>query len=130
MQLAPLILVVEDNPHNLRVAVLALEHAGFRCAQAADTAQALDLLRETRPQLIVMDLNLPGVDGLELTRWLKDDELTRRIPVLAVTAYALEGDAEIARDAGCDGYIAKPYDPQILVEEAKRLLHGALDASA
>ena len=119
---APPILVVEDEPHSRRIATMALEHAGYRCAQAANAAEALAALQRERPRLVVMDLNLPGTDGLQLTRWLKEDALTRDIPVLAVTAYAMPGDLDIASEAGCDGYIAKPYDPHALVREVRRLL--------
>ena len=120
-----LVLVVEDDLHSMRVAIAALEHAGFRCVAAATATEALDALRRERPGLVLMDLNLPGLDGLQLTRWLKDDAWTRDIPVLAVTAYAQEGDAELVRQAGCAGYVAKPYDPAHLVGEARRLLNGA-----
>jgi CheY-like chemotaxis protein len=89
-----------------------------------DAQQALVALRSERPRLVVMDLNLPGLDGLQLTRWMKEDELTRDIPVLAVTAYALEGDDAIAINSGCAAYIAKPYDPARLAEEAKRLVNA------
>src|SRR5262245_19254922 len=116
-----LVLVVEDDPHSARIAITALEHAGFRCQHAANASDALAALQRERPQLVVMDFNLPGLDGLQLTRWIKDDELTREIPVLAVTAYAMEGDDQIARESGCSGYIAKPYDPALLVQEARRL---------
>jgi two-component system cell cycle response regulator DivK len=122
---ASLVLVVEDDPHSSRVAMKALEHAGFRCRAAASAGEALDALRVERPDLVVMDFNLPGLDGVELTRWLKEDEHTRDIPVVAVTAYAMEGDADIAREAGCAGYIAKPYDPAVLVREARRLIDAA-----
>jgi CheY-like chemotaxis protein len=115
------VLIVEDDPHSARIAITALEHAGFRCQHAANAGDALAALQRERPQLVVMDFNLPGLDGLQLTRWIKDDELTREIPVLAVTAYAMEGDDEIARESGCSGYIAKPYDPALLVQEARRL---------
>lgn len=125
MTSAPLVLVVEDDPHSSRVAVAALEHAGFRCRAAASAGEALAALRQERPHLVVMDFNLPGLDGVQLTRWFREDELTRDIPVLAVTAYAMEGDADIAREAGCTGYIAKPYDPAVLVHEARRLIDAA-----
>ena len=118
----PLVLVVEDDIHSARIAITALEHAGFRCRHAANAQDALAALTVERPALVVMDFNLPGLDGLQLTRWIKEDELTRDIPVLAVTAYAMEGDDEIARETGCSGYIAKPYDPALLVGEAKRLV--------
>jgi len=117
----PLVLVVEDDPHSRRIAVAALEHAGFRCAIAGNADEGLAALQRERPQLVVMDFNLPGLDGLELTRWIKADALTNSIPVLAVTAYALDGDADIARESGCAGYIAKPYDPAVLIREARRL---------
>src|SRR5205085_7310340 len=114
---APLVLVVEDDPHSRRVAVLTLEHAGFRCVAADCADEALAALGRERPSVVLMDLNLPGLDGLELTRWMKNDPSTCGIPVMAVTAYALDDDADIARAAGCTGYIAKPYDPAALVEE-------------
>lgn len=117
-----LVLVVEDDAHSARIALTALEHAGFRCTHAANAHDALAALKHERPVLVVMDFNLPGLDGLQLTRWIKEDELTRDIPVLAVTAYAMEGDDEIARETGCSGYIAKPYDPAVLVREARRLI--------
>ena len=115
------VLVVEDDSHSARIAITALEHAGFRCRHATNAQDALAALRQERPDLVVMDFNLPGLDGLQLTRWIKEDELTREIPVLAVTAYAMEGDDQIARETGCSGYIAKPYDPALLVGEARRL---------
>ena len=119
---APLVLIVEDDLHSCRIAVAALEHAGFRCQTAANAGEALTDLQRERPQVVLMDFNLPGLDGLQLTRWIKEDDLTRDIPVLAVTAYAMEGDADIARESGCAGYLAKPYDPADLVRETKRLL--------
>jgi two-component system cell cycle response regulator DivK len=120
----PLVLIVEDDPHSRRVAVLTLERAGFRCVAADCADAALVALGRERPSIVLMDLNLPGLDGLELTRWIKNDPSTREIPVMAVTAYALDDDADIARAAGCTGYIAKPYDPAALVEEVKRLVLG------
>lgn len=126
---APLVLVVEDDPHSCRIAVAALEHAGFRCQTAANAGEALAALQRERPQLVLMDFNLPGLDGLQLTRWIKEDDLTRDIPVLAVTAYAMEGDADIARASGCAGYIPKPYDPADLVRETKRLLDATRPGS-
>lgn len=120
-----LILVVEDDSHSRRIAVSALEHAGFRCAHACDAREALAELRRERPHLVVMDLNLPMIDGLQLTRWLKGDTLTHHIPILAVTAYVMPGDVDIAREAGCDGYLTKPYDPRALVENVRRLLDAS-----
>jgi two-component system, cell cycle response regulator DivK len=121
----PLVLIVEDDPHCGRIAVATLEHAGFRCRLATDANQAVVALAGERPSLVVMDFNLPGLDGLQLTRWMKDDDATCDIPVLAVTAYAMEGDDAIALEFGCSAYIAKPYDPARLVEEAKRLVYAS-----
>jgi len=122
----PLVLVVEDDIHCGRIATMALEHAGFRCRLAVDAQEALQALSAERPRLVVMDFNLPGMDGLQLTRWMKEDALTRDIPVLAVTAYAMEGDDTIALESGCASYIAKPYDPARLVEEARRLFDATV----
>ena len=119
---ALLILIVEDDSHSSRIAVSTLEHAGFRCAHAANSREALAELRRELPHLVVMDLNLPVIDGLQLTRWLKGDPLTREIPILAVTAYAMPEDVDIVREAGCDGYLTKPYAPRVLVENVRRLL--------
>src|SRR6266545_205850 len=105
------ILIVDDNDANLKVARLALEADGFEVRLATDGEEALALLRTFCPRLILMDVQLPGIDGLEVTRRLKADAATRDIVIIAVTAYAMKGDREKALQAGCDGYIAKPLDP-------------------
>jgi PAS domain S-box-containing protein len=105
------ILIVDDNPANLKVARFALESEGYDVRTAADGEEAVLILREFRPRLILMDIQLPGVDGLELTRRLKADPVTQEIVIVAVTAYAMKGDREKALGAGCDGYITKPLDP-------------------
>ena len=102
------ILVVEDNPDNMELTVLLLESAGHTVLSAADAEAGLTLARDELPNLIVMDIQLPGMDGLEATALLKRDEATRAIPVIALTALAMKGDEERIRAAGCDGYIAKP----------------------
>ena len=117
------ILCVEDSDDNLYMLHRRLSRAGFDVKVSSNGAEGVEWAKTLKPDLIVMDLNLPGMDGLQLTRWMKDDATTRDIPILAVTAYALDGDADIARDAGCSGYVAKPYDPAVLVQEAKRLLN-------
>lgn len=104
------ILIVDDNAANLKLARVLLEGEGYAVKTAADAEHALHLLRSFRPRLILMDIQLPGMDGLELTRRLKADVATRDIVVLALTAYAMKGDEEKARAAGCDGYVAKPID--------------------
>jgi CheY-like chemotaxis protein len=104
------ILIVDDNPQNLKLARVVLASEGFDVRTASSAEDALQLLRTMTPRLILMDLQLPGMDGLELTRRLKADPATRQIRVIAVTAYAMKGDDEKAFAAGCDGYITKPID--------------------
>jgi two-component system cell cycle response regulator DivK len=108
------ILIVDDNPLNLKLTRLLLIGAGYQVRTAGDAAEALDLIGPARPDLILMDIQLPDIDGLELTRRLKADPATRDIVVLALTAYAMLGDEDKARAAGCDGYIAKPIDTRTL----------------
>jgi two-component system cell cycle response regulator DivK len=100
------ILVVEDNATNLKLAVLLLETAGHTVISAADAEVGLTMARDDQPDLILMDIQLPGMDGLEATALLKGDMVTRHIPVIALTALAMKGDEERIRAAGCDGYIA------------------------
>ncbi len=102
------ILVVEDNPTNMKLATMLLATAGHDVITAADAEVGVTMARDEQPDLILMDIQLPGMDGLEATRVLKQDEVTRHIPVIALTALAMKGDEERIRAAGCDGYIAKP----------------------
>lgn len=102
------ILIVEDNPDNMTLTVLLLESAGHAVLSAVDAEAGLTLARDEQPDLILMDIQLPGMDGLEATALLKRDEVTSAIPVIALTALAMKGDEERIRAAGCDGYIAKP----------------------
>lgn len=104
------ILIVDDNATNLKLARVLLQGAGYVVRTAGDAEEALRVLATVRPALVLMDVQLPGMDGLELTRRLKSSEETRGIVVVALTAYAMKGDDEKARAAGCDGYIAKPFD--------------------
>jgi len=104
------ILVVDDNPVNQRLTRVLLSGEGYDVRCAEDAAEAFAMLAEFRPRLILMDLQLPGLDGLEATRRLKADPATRGILVVALTAYAMRGDDEKARAAGCDGYLSKPID--------------------
>jgi two-component system cell cycle response regulator DivK len=104
----PRVLVVEDNPANLTLATFLLESAGYTVLSAADAESGLMLARTEQPDLILMDIQLPGMDGLAATALLKRDEATRAIPVIALTALAMGGDQERIRAAGCDGYISKP----------------------
>ena len=102
------VLVVEDNPANLTLATFLLESAGHSVLSATDAEAGLALARTAQPSLILMDIQLPGMDGLEATMQLKRDATTRAIPVIALTAFAMKGDEERIRAAGCDGYIGKP----------------------
>jgi len=104
----PTILVVEDNAANLKLAAFLLESAGHTVISARDAEAGLTLARSEHPALMLMDIQLPGMDGLVATGLLKADEATRGIPVIALTALAMKGDEERIRAAGCDGYIAKP----------------------
>ena len=105
------ILLVEDNPMNRRVAEFILKSQGYIVYEARDGQEALELVKVHLPDLILMDLQLPGLDGFAVTRIIKQDAATKDIPVVALTAYAMKGDAERASEAGCDGYITKPIDP-------------------
>lgn len=102
------ILVIEDNAANMKLSVFLLQSVGYTVISAADAELGLTLARQEKPHLILMDIQLPGMDGLEAIRVLKADELTRAIPVIALTALAMKGDEERIRAAGCEGYIAKP----------------------
>jgi two-component system, cell cycle response regulator DivK len=102
------VLIVEDNPANMTLAVFLLESAGHAVISATDAETGLTLARDEQPQLILMDIQLPGMDGLEATKLLKQAAATRAIPVIALTALAMKGDEARIRAAGCDGYIAKP----------------------
>src|SRR5690242_15981999 len=108
------ILIVDDTPVNLKLTRILLAGEGYKVQTAASAEEALDLLRGYHPRLILADIQLPGMDGLEMTRRVKSDERTRDITVVALTAYAMKGDEERAREAGCDGYITKPIDTRTL----------------
>jgi two-component system cell cycle response regulator DivK len=102
------ILVIEDNPSNMKLAVFLLEKEGYDVLQATDAEEGMRIASTRLPTLILMDVQLPGMDGLAATRLLKADAATRHIKILALTAFAMRGDQEKIRAAGCDAYIAKP----------------------
>jgi CheY-like chemotaxis protein len=104
------ILILDDNAANLKLARILLEREGYAVRTATDAEDAVRQLSTFTPRMILMDIQLPGMDGLELTRRLKADVATKDIVILALTAYAMKGDEDKARAAGCDGYIAKPID--------------------
>jgi two-component system cell cycle response regulator DivK len=116
------ILVVEDNAANLTLTTFLLQSAGHTVLTARDAESGLSIARDGHPALVLMDIQLPGMDGLEATLLLKRDATTRDIPVIALTALAMKGDEERIRAAGCDGYIAKPmHYKEFLKEVAGRL---------
>jgi len=102
------VLIIEDNPANMTLATFLLQSAGHSVLAATDAETGLTLARSEQPDLVLMDIQLPGMDGLEATALLKKDDTTRDIPVVALTALAMKGDEARIRAAGCDGYIAKP----------------------
>jgi len=110
------ILIVDDNATNLKLVRILLASEGYDVRTAADAEEALNVLKEFYPRLILMDVQLPGIDGLELTRRLKSDPATRDITILGLTAYAMKGDKERIIAAGCDGYVPKPIDTRTLPE--------------
>jgi CheY-like chemotaxis protein len=108
------ILVVDDNLANARLVSYLLERKGYLVRTAVDAQDALAVLENFQPELILMDIQLPGMDGLALTRRLKADPRRRHIAIVALTAYAMKGDEERAKEAGCDGYVSKPIDTRTL----------------
>ncbi len=120
--MAARVLVVDDNPTNLKLAASLLEFEGYTVDRAADANEALEMLQRAKPDLILMDIELPGMDGLTLTRQLKASAATRDIIIVALTAFAMKGDEQKSYEAGCDGYIAKPIDSRKLGQQVADLL--------
>ena len=118
------ILVIEDNPTNMKFVTDLLKRAGYEVFQAADATAGIAIARDELPPLILMDIQLPGVDGLAATRTLKGDERTRQIKIIALTAFAMKGDKERMLEAGCDGYISKPIRYKELLETVASFLEG------
>lgn len=116
------ILIVDDNPINLKLAADVLGFEGHEMLSASDAETALAVIRQTPPDLILMDLALPGMDGLSLTRLLKADLATKSMKIVALTAFAMKGDEQKAKEAGCDGYITKPVDTRKLPSQVAEIL--------
>src|SRR5258708_14467952 len=117
------VLIVEDNELNMKLFHDLLDAHGYRILQTKDGMEALDIAREHRPDLILMDIQLPEVSGLEVTKWLKEDESLRSIPVVAVTAFAMKGDEEVIRQGGCEAYISKPISVTSFLETVRSEEH-------
>jgi two-component system, cell cycle response regulator DivK len=118
------VLIVEDNPDNMTLAVFVLQSVGHTVISATDAEAGLSLARDEQPDLILMDIQLPGMDGLDATMRLKRDGATSAIPVVALTALAMKGDEERIRAAGCDGYLAKPVRYRELLASVAAQLKG------
>lgn len=118
------VLVVEDNELNMRLFCDLLDAYGFKTFQCRDGAKAVELTRTHKPDLIIMDIQLPEVSGLDITRWIKDDEALRHIPVLAVTAFAMRADEQRVREAGCEGYLSKPIQMRSFMSKVEELVGG------
>ncbi len=123
------VLIIEDNVMNLELATDLLEANGFSVLQAQNAEVGLRLAREAMPDLILMDLSLPGMDGLQATKALKSDPATRHLIVIALTAHAMKGDQEIALSANCDGYLTKPIDTRIFVDTIASIIKDAGSSS-
>ncbi len=120
---AKTVLVVEDNDLNMKLFHDLLEAHGYNILQTKDGMEALRLAREHLPDLILMDIQLPEVSGLEVTKWLKEDESLKTIPVIAVTAFAMKGDEEKIREGGCEAYIAKPISVTNFLQTVERFVN-------
>ncbi|HKS89226.1 MAG TPA: response regulator [Stellaceae bacterium] len=116
------VLIVEDNDLNMKLFNDLLEAHGYWTLQTKDGVEALRMARQHRPDLILMDIQLPEVSGLEVTKWLKEDDDLRTIPVIAVTAFAMKGDEQKIRDGGCEAYIAKPISVASFMRTVERFL--------
>jgi two-component system cell cycle response regulator DivK len=116
------VLIVEDNELNMKLFHDLLDAHGYQTLQTKDGMEALAMVRKHRPDLILMDIQLPEVSGLEVIKWIKEDDNLRSIPVVAVTAFAMKGDEEKMREGGCDAYIAKPISVGKFIETVKQFL--------
>jgi two-component system, cell cycle response regulator DivK len=123
--MAKRVLIVEDNELNMKLFRDLIEGSGYETIRTRNGLEALDLARAHQPDLILMDIQLPEVSGLEVTKWLKEDDKLRSIPVIAVTAFAMKGDEERIRSGGCEAYISKPISVKSFIETIKSYLGDA-----
>ena len=120
--MAKTVLIVEDNELNMKLFRDLLEAHGYQTSGTSNGQEALNLVRTMRPDLILMDIQLPQVSGLEVTRWIKDDPELRAIPIVAVTAFAMKGDEERIREGGCEAYLSKPISVGKFIETVRRFI--------
>ena len=123
--MAKTVLVVEDNELNMKLFHDLLEASGYNILQTRNGLEAIDIARAHRPDLILMDIQLPEVSGLEVTKWIKEDDDLRAIPVIAVTAFAMKGDEERIRQGGCEAYLSKPISVSTFLQTVKSYLGDA-----
>jgi two-component system cell cycle response regulator DivK len=123
--MAKTVLVVEDNELNMKLFHDLLEASGYNILQTRNGLEAIDIAREYHPDLILMDIQLPEVSGLEVTKWIKEDDDLRSIPVIAVTAFAMKGDEERIRQGGCEAYLSKPISVATFLSTVKSYLGDA-----
>ncbi|MDB5458434.1 MAG: two-component system response regulator [Caulobacteraceae bacterium] len=116
------VLIVEDNELNMKLFHDLLEAQGYETLETREGLQALSLARQHRPDLILMDIQLPEISGLEVTKWLKEDDDLAKIPVIAVTAFAMKGDEERIREGGCEAYLSKPISVGLFLDTVRRFL--------
>lgn len=124
-QMTKTVLIVEDNELNMKLFHDLLDAHGYQTLQTRDGMEALSIAREKQPDLILMDIQLPEVSGLEVTKWLKEDDNLRNIPVVAVTAFAMKGDEERIREGGCEAYISKPISVSKFMETVRQFVGDA-----
>lgn len=122
------VLIVEDNELNKKLFRDLLEANGYKALHTADALEVMDIAREHQPALILMDIQLPEVSGLEVTRWLKNDPALKHIPIVAITAFAMKGDEEKILAGGCEGYIAKPISVSHFLETVKKFVESVPSA--
>ena len=116
------VLIIEDNKDNLKIVTYALQRAGYTVIAAESGEEGYTLALEKRPFFILMDINLPGLDGLETTKRIRSSEIDGNIPIIAITSYAMTGDRERILAAGCNGYFEKPIDPITIVDQIHKIL--------
>ena len=122
------VLIVEDNELNMKLFHDLLDAQGYATLETREGLQALSLARQHRPDLILMDIQLPEISGLEVTKWLKEDDDLAHIPVIAVTAFAMKGDEERIREGGCEAYLSKPISVGLFLDTIKKFLEPAAGA--
>ncbi len=120
--MAKKVMIVEDNELNMKLFHDLLDSNGYTVVQTRNGTEAIDLARVEFPDLIIMDIQLPEISGLEITKWLKDDEELKCIPIIAVTAFAMKGDEERFREGGCEAYMAKPISVQLFLDTVRQFI--------